>query len=253
MKNTSKTLRNGALSAALTFMVGSFFAVTPRPAEAIVCANCSTVWNQMLEYGQALKTAVNTAQQLQTQIRQYADMVKQGISLPASMLKSMQNDIAKLRNVYNDARMVAHSMKNLDKQFKDQFKGYKDYLKGIGDGSANMTDRYQKWADEGFDNARLSMEAAGINVSSFEDEDAMLRNLINQSQSAEGRLQAIQAGNEIAAQQVQQIQKLRELVATTITLQSNFIARETERQAVNDAAMEKFFEKPMQFNEGRRY
>ncbi len=69
----------------------------------------------------------------------------------------------------------------------------------------------------------------------------MLDQLVSRSQSAVGRQQAIQAGNEIAAQNVQQLQKLRDLVATQITLQGNYMAKQTEQEAVKDAASERFW------------
>lgn len=84
------------------------------------------------------------------------------------------------------------------------------------------------------------MQAAGVNTSTFEDENAMLDQLVSRSQSAVGRQQAIQAGNEIAAQNVQQLQKLRDLVATQITLQGNYMAQQNERQSVSDASEQQF-------------
>ena len=89
-------------------------------------------------------------------------------------------------------------------------------------------------------NARTAMQAAGVNTRTFEDENAMLDQLVSRSQSAVGRQQAIQAGNEIAAQNVQQLQKLRDLVATQITLQGNYMAQQNERQSVSDASEQQF-------------
>ncbi|EOJ9215266.1 P-type conjugative transfer protein TrbJ [Salmonella enterica subsp. enterica serovar Agona] len=220
------------------------------PAHAIYCSNCSTVWNQMMEYAKAVETSINTARQLQTQIQQYNDMIKQGLSLPNSMFQSFTNDLRRLQSIYNDSRALAHSMSNLDSQFRDQFKGYDNYLKSIGQGTNNMPDRYKNWAQSSFDNARTAMESVGLNTSMFDSEDAVLASLVSRSQTAQGRMQAIQAGNEIAAQQVQQLQKLREMIATNVTLQSNYIAQQTERQAVDDAFRESFRSQPVQ-NSGR--
>lgn len=188
----------------------------------------------------AAETSLNTAQQLQTQIQQYNDMVKQGLSLPDSMFNSLTSDLSRLQSVYSDSRSLAHSASNLDQQFRDQFKGYDNYLNSIGQGSNNMPDRYQKWSEAGLDNARTAMAAVGMNTSTFASEDALLQTLVQRSQSSAGRMQAIQAGNEIAAQQVQQLHKLREMIAANVTLQSNYVAQQTERQAVDDAFIENF-------------
>jgi P-type conjugative transfer protein TrbJ len=143
-------------------------------------------------------------------------------------------------SVYNSAQSLGRNISNLDEQFRQQFKGYDSYLNSIGQGQNNMSQRYRDWAQSGFDNARTAMQAAGVNTRTFEDENAMLDQLVSRSQSAVGRQQAIQAGNEIAAQNVQQLQKLRDLVATQITLQGNYMAQQNERQSVSDASEQQF-------------
>lgn len=239
-------MRASPLNATLTAMtvavcvgviVGSSVYAPPARAVTVVCTNCSTIWNQMMEYAKAVETSLNTARQLQTQIQQYNDMMKQGLSLPNSLFNSITSDMHRLQAIYQDSRALAHSMTNLDRQFRDQFKGYEDYFKSISESSGYLPGQYEKWSARGFDNARTAMMAAGVNVSTFESEDALLRQLVQRSQTAQGRMQAIQAGNEIAAQQVQQLQKLRELLAAQITLQANWIAQQTEQQAQAAASM----------------
>jgi P-type conjugative transfer protein TrbJ len=84
------------------------------------------------------------------------------------------------------------------------------------------------------------MEVAGANVNAIPGEDQTLATLVNQSQSAQGRLQAIQAGNQIAAQEVQQMQKLREMMNAQIQNESLYYAQAIQRQEIDDAASEQF-------------
>lgn len=243
IKNKTKTTAAALIVAMVTGLAGgsATFYAPPARAITVVCVNCSTVWNQMMEYAKEVETALNTAQQLQTQIQQYNNMVQQGLSLPDSMFGSITSSFNQLRGIYSQGTSLAYSMSNLDSKFRDQFKGYDSYLQSIGAGTSNMPGQYKKWSDAGFDNARSAMEAVGMNTSSFATEDAMLSSLVQRSASAQGRMQAIQAGNEIAAQQVQQLQKLREMIAANVTLQSNYIAQQTERQAIGDAANAQFY------------
>lgn len=162
------------------------------------------------------------------------------MSLPSRMFNTITGDLQRVASVYNSAQSLGRNISNLDEQFRQQFKGYDSYLNSIGQGQNNMPQRYRDWAQSGFDNARTAMQAAGVNTSTFEDENAMLDQLVSRSQSAVGRQQAIQAGNEIAAQNVQQLQKLRDLVATQITLQGNYTAQQNERQSVSDASEQQF-------------
>lgn len=233
--------RGAALALAMaSASLGVSLYMAPAPAYAIYCSNCSTFYQQMYEYAEAVNTQLNTAQQLQTQIQQYDNMIKQGMSLPSRMFNTITGDLQRVASVYNSAQSLGRNISNLDEQFRQQFKGYDSYLNLIGQGQNNMPQRYRDWAQSGFDNARTAMQAAGVNTSTFEDENAMLDQLVSRSQSAVGRQQAIQAGNEIAAQNVQQLQKLRDLVATQITLQGNYMAQQNERQSVSDASEQQF-------------
>lgn len=221
---------------------------TGQNAFAIYCTNCSTFYQQMFEYAEAVNTTLNTAEQLSTQVQQYNNMLKQGTPLPNSMFGRITQDMQRVASIYNRTQSLGRNVANLDSQFNTQFPGYEAYLQKVvqssGKGSDVMPDRYEKWSAQGFDNAKTAMQAAGMNTSTFETEDAHLERLVNRSQSSAGRMQAIQAGNEIAASNVQQLQKLRDLVATQITLQGNYIAQETERQSVSDAATEQFNKRP---------
>lgn len=233
--------RDAALALAMASAgLGVSLYMAPAPAYAIYCSNCSTFYQQMYEYAEAVNTQLNTAQQLQTQIQQYDNMIKQGMSLPSHMFNTITGDLQRVASVYNSAQSLGRNISNLDEQFRQQFKGYDSYLNSIGQGQNNMPQRYRDWAQSGFDNARTAMQAAGVNTSTFEDENALLDQLVSRSQSAIGRQQAIQAGNEIAAQNVQQLQKLRDLVATQITLQGNYMAQQNERQSVSDASEQQF-------------
>ncbi|EFH32335.1 predicted protein, partial [Brucella abortus bv. 5 str. B3196] len=71
--------RDAALALAMASAgLGVSLYMAPAPAYAIYCSNCSTFYQQMYEYAEAVNTQLNTAQQLQTQIQQYDNMIKQG-------------------------------------------------------------------------------------------------------------------------------------------------------------------------------
>ncbi len=84
--------------------------------------------------------------------------------------------------------------------------------------------------EQGSDNVKTALEAVNLNTSAFESEDVQLDRMVARSQSAVGRMQAIQAGNEIVSQNVQQ---LRDLMATQINMQCNYITQQGDRKAVS--------------------
>lgn len=238
MKNIfRKKFHKSAIATAIAssiFGIGLYLAA-PKYANAIYCSNCATFYQQMFEYAEAVSTTLNTAQQLQTQINQYNDMLKQGISLPSSMFSNITGDMQNIAKVYHGTQTLGRNISNLDENFKRQFPGYQSYLQSSGKASEMMPNRYERWNKQGQDNARTAMQSTGMNISTFAAEDAHLNALVSRSQNSVGRLQAIQAGNEIAASNVQQLQKLRDLLATQIQLQSNYMAKEEERMALDNA------------------
>lgn len=251
-KSTLRSLiahRTPLVNAFIASILGScLYISTNTPAYAIYCSNCSTFYQQMFEYAEAVNTTLNTAELLSTQIQQYNNMITQGLSLPNSMFESINNDIERVASIYNQAQSLGRNVENLEIQFNTLYPGYKTHLHNFyqssGTASGNTSKQFKTWASQGFDSVKTAMKSAGMNISTFADEDAHLKQLVNRSQSSAGRMQAIQAGNEIAASNVQQLQKLRDLVATQITAQANYLALETDRQATSDAAAEQFQARP---------
>ena len=234
--------RGAALALAMASTgLGVSLYLAPAPAYAIYCSNCSTFYQQMFEYAEAVNTQLNTAQQLATQIQQYQNMVTQGLSLPNSMFGSIAADLQSVANIYTKSQALGRQIQNMDSQFNTQFPGFESYLnQAANSAEVPARDRYQKWSEQGRDIVKAAMEAAILNTGSFESEDAQLARMVSRSQSAAGRMQAIQAGNEIASQNVQQLQKLRDLVATQINMQGNYMAQQGDRRAASEAAEQQF-------------
>lgn len=233
-----KALRGSAIAmafAATFFGAGTMYA-PPAAAYTVYCSNCGNWWTQALEQIEAVNTQINTARQL-------ADAMQQAANLPGSVFTDIGNDLRQVVGVYQNARSLGREMATMDQDFKQQYKGYQNYIDAIASGKSytSMPVRYEQWATSGLDNVKTALTAAGMNISSFDTETDMLNQMISRSSTAAGRMQAIQAGNEIAAQNVQQLQKLRDLMQTQITMQANFMATQTERQAVDDATRENFY------------
>ncbi|EFI4614362.1 P-type conjugative transfer protein TrbJ [Escherichia coli] len=234
--------RGAALAVAMaTTGLGVGLYMTPVPAYAIYCSNCSTFYQQMFEYTEQVNTALNTAEQLQTQVQQYQNMVTQGTGLPHSIYGSIASDLKNVVNIYNRSQALGRQIQNMDSQFNTAFPGFESYLnQAANSAEVPVRDRYQTWSEQGRDNVKTALEAANLNTSTFESEDAQLDRMVARSQSALGRMQAIQAGNEIASQNVQQLQKLRDLMATQINMQGNYMAQQSDRKAASEAAEQQF-------------
>ena len=168
-------------------------------------------------------------------------MVTQGTGLPDLMFGSIAADLKSVVNIYNRSQALGRQIQNMDSQFNTVFPGFEYYLyQAANSAEVPAQDRYQKWSQQGRDNVKTAMEATNLNTSTFESEDAQLGRMVARSQSAVGRMQAVQAGNEIASQNVQQLQKLRDLLATQINMQGNYMAQQGDRKAASEAAEQQF-------------
>ncbi|OUM23842.1 P-type conjugative transfer protein TrbJ [Pseudomonas putida] len=246
IKASSRVCKSGrhvALCVAMagTGLVGAGLYVAPATAYAIYCANCSTFYQQTFEYAEAVNTALNTAEQLQTQVKQYQSMITQGTGLPDSMFGSIAADLKNVMSIYDRSQVLGRQIQNMDSRFSTAFPGFNSYLNQVANSAESPAqDRYQTWSEQGRDNVKAALEAANLNTSFFESEGVQLDRVMTRSQSAVGRMQALQAGNEIASQNVQQLQKLRDLVATQINMQGNYLAQQGDRTAASEATEQQF-------------
>lgn len=233
MLNMFNKSRLRAVLLAGTLACGAVGVSAPASAMTIYCTNCATTFQQATQVAKEIETAINTAKQLQTQMDQYSDMLKQGQSLPSSLVNNMTSDLQRLSSLYQQSKGLSGNLADFDTKFRSQFKDYGSYAAQKGQGA--MQPNYERWSEQGFDSMRVAMRSAGMNVSSLSDEDDLLTQMVQRSQNASGRMQAAQAGNEIAAMQVQQMMRLRQLMNTQIQSQSMFYAQTIERQSMDDA------------------
>lgn len=246
-----KASRNG-LAAAVTFAlattIGTASLVTAPPAHAqlaTVCVNCSNIFEQFMQYAEELDTAISTANTYANQIKQYENMVQQGMTLPNAAFSNAMQDIRGLNALVAQGRNIAYSASNLQSQFKQAFPDFKSYLKqGVTWQDAQT--QYAKWNDQTTDASLAALKAAGyqMNEITHGDEASIINALQQQSNGAGGRMQAIQAGNAIAVEQVKQLQKLRQLMATQMQLQADTVAAAQGRLKMQEAIQQNEYATP---------
>jgi P-type conjugative transfer protein TrbJ len=235
---------NSILGFALVVLSSLF--VVPQRADAqlaTVCVNCSDIISQGMELGEQINTQINTAQQLATQIQQYQNMVVQGTKLPGQVWGNVQQDLSQLSNIVSSGSNIAYRTSNLADRFNQAFPNF-NQLVGNSDLQQNASSQYTQWSQENYDAARTSLQAAGIQADQMDNENAIMSTLQSHSSNAAGQMQAIQASNEIAAQQVQQMQKLRQLVMAQTNMQAQAIAAQTRKEEAERAVHQQFITDP---------
>ncbi len=185
----------------------------------------------------------NQVTMIHNQLNMYNNMLLNSGNLPAFTWGNAMADLGALASVVQKGQAIAYSMANIDSSFTSRFKGYSDYSKSTY-GPTSFRSDYKSWHQTQQDGILGAMKSANLQAGQFATEDTTLKTLQNMSQTAQGRMQAIQVGNQISMQVVRQNQKLRELVMSQMQMQGNYLAAEAAKDAANQARAEKFFNTP---------
>lgn len=225
-----------------------------QSADAMYCVNCGTEWTQLMNKAMMVKQLANQAQQLKAEIGQYQDMITNSKTVPSQLWGKAMQDFQQLTNVMQRSRALAYSASNLDGQFANRYGSYNSYLSRKM-GNNDWQNKYAQWSKEGTDNTLYAMKGLGVQASQLQNDQVLLQRLQSMASSAEGRMQAIQVGNMMAAQNVDQVMKLRQLMMMQLQMQANYLALQQDQAAARQASREKLYKtwKNTPNNDGKGY
>ena len=203
-------------------------------ADAVFCTNCANVWTQLLERATQIQQAANQAQQLQTQIQQYENMIQNTKSLATQYFSPVMQDVQSVQNLLSQSKAIMSTAKNMDQIFSQNYKTYANYMKTALKGG-DWQNKYNQWSQQANDNALYTLKAVGLQSSQLGNDQALMQKLQSMAGSTTGQMEALQVANQMTAQSVAEIQKLRQLVMLQIQMQGNYLAQQQDQQAMMQA------------------
>jgi P-type conjugative transfer protein TrbJ len=212
---------------------GSF--VTPHPAQAqwaVECVNCSTMWTQLLEYAKQAQQLETQLQQYETQLQQYANMVTNTVAIPQQMWGTVQSDIMQVRNLSNAASLLSGNAGSIVTRLQSA-SGYASQAANLG----NIAGQFTTWQQTIGNNVNTLGRTLGLQQDQQASNATLLTTLESHSQSAQGQMQAIQAGNELAHANAAQLQQIQATLTATAQMQATGMAVDADRRASEDAAL----------------
>lgn len=249
--STWKQFKNKYAALVVAASIGSF----PIGVQASGAIAGATEPTQILNNIELVQVALSDAENLAYTIRQYEIMYENFKNLPNHIKQAALADLQRLANIVATGRAVAYSSGQLDEDYRREHRDFDYYANnGWTDGerdNAFFSERYKDWAEVNHDSVRGALRAAGLQAQQFEREDSALRTVENQMASASGTKQLLQAGGSIAAMQVEQLQKLRQLQMAQIQLQSASAAGSIDRQAESDADLQRALQPNTGLDESR--
>ena len=222
-----------------------------------VCANCATEPTQLsikvmhdLEYAKQLL-------QYAIQVEHLADAIKNTTHGGPATLTNIANDLNQLAGVVQGGRALAYSLGNQDVAFRQTYPGYQPWA-GAGPGFApaagSYASKYAIWAETSLATTQGILRGTGIQGKLLATEQGVLgiiraiaaSNLLN-------RNDAINMSGQLAAEQVGQLQKLRELQLEDMTSKAAYQGYVIQRQASSEAATQWFFTGGPVTSDGKTY
>jgi P-type conjugative transfer protein TrbJ len=231
-------------SATAAILVGVMAAetVNPVPAHAGVPGVFATEYTQLLNYAELAGQLEKQVLMVENQLNQLADMAKHGITITDQLFGTVASDINNLNQIVKTGQALSYTMSNLDGTFRLRFPGYSS--------STNYGQSYQTWSQTSLDSTLGALSAAGLQNSQFNSDEALLKTLQGQSQSAVGRMQAIEVGNQIAENQAEQLMKLRQLMMADMQSKASYQGALVQAEATKQANSDLFFNQTQVTSDG---
>ena len=222
------------------------FVAVPTESDAVVIAGVATEWTQILNHVQLIQSYIRQGLQLANELKHYQLALKESLIQPNQVFGVIQQDLGQLAQLVQGGRALAYSMANLDAQFRNTFTGY-------GFRTQGYYQDYQKWSQTSLDTTLNALKAAGFHGQQLRSQQAILAALRAQSTGAGGEVQAIEVGNQIAEQQVEQLMALRQLMLVDLQSKQAYQAEQIQKDQAAAAAGQQVFGKQHMVTDEKKY
>jgi len=183
---------------------------------------------QIVQEGTLVQQLARQAEQVQNQLQQIAYMAQNLKTLPNSMWNQTQGELQQLTNIAAQSNSLSYAMQNVNGAFSAEYPSYQP--------GQNYNLEYQQWNQTTSNSITSALQQQGLQASNFATEQDALAQISAASQSAVGRMQVLQAGNQIAAMQVDQLQKLRQITMANSDAQLAYL-KQQQATAATDTAL----------------
>lgn len=228
-------------------------------ARTVYCVNCSNKFMQALDrvtnvnqltslwkqYGEQVNQTAQQVRMVQQNIEQYANMVYNTVTLPTDTMNMMVGDFNRLSGYVEkiSARTgEIDSMKELYNAFYSKQSALRG-LVGTADGSKRYSNMWDRWSGEVDRAAEATFKLTGSQLADLRDNGELEAHIQTLLSTPKGRMEAIQAGNKLAAIQIKEAQETRALMATYLQQQMAKDQKDEKVDQTREEARRKLYEK----------
>ena len=171
-----------------------------------------------------IESVINEATMIANQLEQIRVLIQNTTNYPEGIWdREALPRLLRLGQIIEQEQALAYTLANVDRLFRERYPGYRpvtDWAREYDQLDAHDAGHAPRHPARGAPPRRGLRRRAGAH-----------RRSTALSDSAVGRMQAVQTGNMIAAEQVQQLVKLRQLVMAQVNAQNVYMASQTNREA----------------------
>ena len=190
----------------------------------------STQW---LNNAELVNVYASNLEQLQQQIQMYQNMYQNTLGIPiqawngiAARLTSLVGTIQNTQGIVN---ATVNSITNMQTAF------------GNGNLLSNHQQNLVNWSKGLNNQIGAALQQLGLNANNFSTTQSALQQIQLASQTASGRLQAIQAGNQIAGMMVNETQALHSTIIAAEQARLNAVAKQENEKYQDELLYRNFF------------
>lgn len=190
----------------------------------------ATEFTQIANNIQLLASYGEQAQQTIHQFNQYRVMLQNlERTAPSASLNQQAASLWKDRNMnksFQDLRTVVVGGQRINYTLQNQDQVFRQLHPGYGSTFDSKT-HYRNLSDNLHSSVRNAFAVSGAQADNFAREQDMIRELQMRSQTADGQMKVIQAGNDIGMAMVGQLQQLRQLHMAQMQAQNTYMEKAT--------------------------
>ena len=215
----------------------------------------ATEWTQIANNIQLLLGYIEQVQQTIQQVKMYEAMLKNLETIqPNTLLQQTARDLWRTKNMSQTlsdlefmvmgGQRIAFAQSSFESQFKKLHPDYANATKttdGKDKKAADYQQQYADWSDNTNRVVKESLQSSGFQAENLRNEKDLADQLQRASDSAQGQLQAIQAGNQIATAMLSQLQQLRAIEAKQLEAQAVYLGQKNSKEATSDQNMRNYY------------
>jgi P-type conjugative transfer protein TrbJ len=178
-------------------------ALAPASAIAGTLTGGATMPEQVVQEVTSVMSLVKQAESVQMQIQMVFNEAKNLENMPTQMWSTLQSDIGNLMNVASQAQGLSYASQNIASQFSQTYPS----ASSIG---TNYGQQMQTWSTDTNGQIQSMLQQNHLQYNQFASQQSALQAVQSASQSASGRMQVLQAANQISGMEVNQTQQLQQ-------------------------------------------